>query len=96
MSQKYPDTRTENLVETHHGKTIPDPYRWMEDLDSDEILAWIDDVVDDLGSRREIEYAYTILSEGTSADRQLAMFRQSQDLRAVVDRVVEETQEGIA
>ena len=61
-----------------------------------EILAWIDDVVDDLGSRREIEYACTILREGTSADRQLAEFRQSQDLRAVVDRVVEETQEGVA
>ena len=35
-------------------------------------LADLDDVLDELGSRKEVEYAYTILSEGTSADRQLA------------------------
>ena len=61
----------------------------------EEILAWVDDVVDDLGSRREIEYVHKILSEGTSADRQLAVFRQTEDLRAIVDHVVEETQEGV-
>lgn len=60
-----------------------------------EILDWVDDVVDGLGSRREIEYAYTILREGTSADRQLAVFRQSKDHRAVVDHLVEETQDGV-
>lgn len=59
-----------------------------------EILDWVDDVVDELGSREEIEYAHTILREGTSADRQLAVYRQTDDLRAVVDHVVEETQEG--
>jgi carboxylate-amine ligase len=60
-----------------------------------EILEWVDDVVDDLGSREEIEYAYTILREGSSADRQLAVYRQTEDLRAVVEHVVEETREGI-
>jgi carboxylate-amine ligase len=61
----------------------------------EEILAWIDDVVDDLGSRSEIEYAYTILREGTSADRQLAVYRQTGELEAVVDHVVKETHEGV-
>jgi carboxylate-amine ligase len=61
----------------------------------EEILAWVDDVVDELGSRAEIEYAYTMLRQGASADRQLAVYRQTGDLRAVVDRVVEETQEGL-
>ncbi len=61
----------------------------------DEILGWVDDVVDELGSREEIEYAHTILREGTSADRQLAIYQQTDDLRAVVDHVVEETQEGV-
>ena len=42
MPPKYPETRTENLVETHHGQLIPDPYRWMEDLESDEVRAWIE------------------------------------------------------
>ena len=62
----------------------------------EEILDWVDDVVDDLESRKEIEYAYTILREGTSADRQLAVHRQTGDLNAVVEHVVAETREGIA
>jgi carboxylate-amine ligase len=61
-----------------------------------EIVTWVDDVVDELGSRREIEYAYTILQQGSSADRQLAVYQNTQDIRAVVDHVVAETREGIA
>lgn len=61
----------------------------------EEILAWVDDVADDLGSRAEIEYAHTILRQGTSADRQLAVYRRTGDLRAVVDHTVEETREGL-
>jgi len=62
----------------------------------EELLAWVDDVVDELGSRTEVEYAHTILSQGTSADRQLAVYRRTGgDFQAVVDHVVEETQEGL-
>ena len=39
---QYPKTRAENLFETHHGQSISDPYRWMENLDSDEIRDWIE------------------------------------------------------
>ena len=61
-----------------------------------ELIEWfLDDVLDELGSRREVEYAYTILAEGTSADRQLATWRETGDLRAVVDRLVAETAEGV-
>ncbi len=62
-----------------------------------ELVEWfIDDVVDELGSRAEVEYAFRILDEGTSADRQLAVFEQSGgDLNAVVDHLVRETREGI-
>lgn len=61
-----------------------------------ELIEWfIDDVVDDLGSRKEIEYAYRILNEGTSADRQLATFRETGNLHDVVDRLVTETAEGV-
>ena len=60
-----------------------------------EILELVDDVVDDLGSREDVEYVNTILSEGTSADRQLAKFEQTDDLKAVVDQVVEETRLGL-
>ena len=61
-----------------------------------EMLEWfIDDVVDDLGSRREIDYAFRILDEGTSADRQLATFERTGDLRDVVDQLIVETAEGV-
>ncbi|MBP7693168.1 MAG: carboxylate-amine ligase [Anaerolineales bacterium] len=61
-----------------------------------EMIDWfIGDVVDELGSRREVEYAYRILEEGTSADRQLATFRQTGSLQAVVDRLIHETEEGV-
>jgi glutamate---cysteine ligase / carboxylate-amine ligase len=61
-----------------------------------EMLQWfVDDVVDELGSRREVEYAFYILKNGTSADRQLAVFDRTNDLKAVVDRVIAETAEGV-
>jgi len=61
-----------------------------------ELVGWfIDDVVDDLGSRREVEYAYRILDEGTSADRQLAAYERTGDLKAVVDQLIRETEEGV-
>jgi len=56
-----------------------------------ELLGFIDDVVDDLGSRTAVEYVKTILAEGTSADRQLRVYRETGDLRAVVRWLVEET-----
>jgi carboxylate-amine ligase len=60
-----------------------------------ELLEFVDDVVDDLGSRAHIEYVHTVLAEGTSADRQLAIFRETGDLKAVVRHIVEETLAGV-
>ena len=60
-----------------------------------ELLGFVDDVVDELGSRREVEYVHTVLREGTSADRQLEVYRQTHDLRAVVRHVVSETRAGV-
>jgi carboxylate-amine ligase len=59
-----------------------------------ELLELIDDVVDQLGTRREIESIRTILREGTSADRQLRQFQETGDLKAVVDMLAEETVMG--
>jgi len=56
-----------------------------------ELLEFVDDVVDELGSRKHVDYVHTILREGTSADRQLRVFRETGDLRAVVQHVVQET-----
>ena len=56
-----------------------------------ELIEFVDDVVDDLGSRKAVEYVRTILAEGTSADRQLRVFKQTGDARKVIDLLVAET-----
>jgi carboxylate-amine ligase len=60
-----------------------------------ELLEFVDDVVDDLGSREHLQYVHTILAEGTSADRQLRVYRETNDLKAVVAHVVRETRPAV-
>ena len=59
-----------------------------------ELLEFVDDVLDDLGSRSAVEYVHTILREGTSADRQLRVYESTRDLKAVVRHLVQETRAG--
>jgi glutamate---cysteine ligase / carboxylate-amine ligase len=56
-----------------------------------ELLEFVDDVVDELGSRKDCEYALQIIEGGTSAHRQLAVFKETGDLKAVVDHLATET-----
>lgn len=74
------------------GKQVELPAR---DLIREMIEWFIGDVVDELGTRKEVEYAYRILDEGASADRQLAVFKETGDLKAVVDHLIRETEEGV-
>ncbi|MCE6987884.1 carboxylate-amine ligase [Dyadobacter sp. CY323] len=60
-----------------------------------ELLEFIDDVVDELDSRKEIDYIHQILEMGSGADRQLAVFEQTGSLSAVVDYIVQETKIGL-
>jgi glutamate---cysteine ligase / carboxylate-amine ligase len=60
-----------------------------------ELLEFVEDVLDDLGSRKEVEHIHTILERGTSADEQLLIYRETNDLKAVVDRLIERTMENI-
>ena len=61
-----------------------------------ELLDFVDDVVDPLGSRKEIEHIHTILERGTSADAQLEDYQSSNnDLNVVVDRLIERTMENV-
>jgi len=56
-----------------------------------ELVSFVDDVVDELGSREHVNYVHTILKDGTSADRQLKVYRETGDLTRVVQHVVHET-----
>jgi carboxylate-amine ligase len=60
-----------------------------------ELLDFVDDVLDELGSRKEIEHIHTILERRTSAEEQLRVFRETNDLNAVVDRLIELTMENV-
>jgi len=61
-----------------------------------ELLDFVDDVIDPLGSRKEIEHIHTIMERGTSADEQLEVYNSSNnDLNAVVDRLIERTVENV-
>jgi carboxylate-amine ligase len=60
-----------------------------------EYLDFVDDVLDELGSREEINYIRQILENGTGADRQLHVFEETRDLKSVVDFIIEETEIGL-
>ncbi len=61
----------------------------------DELLEFVDDVVDGLGSRNEINYIKKICENGTGADRQLEVWEQSYDTKNVVDYIIDETHHGL-
>ncbi len=60
-----------------------------------EYLDFVDDVVDELGSREELNYIRRILETGSGADRQLRLFQETGDLKKVVDYIIEETEAGL-
>lgn len=60
-----------------------------------ELLEFVDDVVDELGSRHEIKYIEKMLENGTGADRQLKIYESTGDLKDVVDYIVSETNHGL-
>jgi carboxylate-amine ligase len=66
----------------------------MRDL-LEEYLEFIDDVVDELGSRDEINHLRILIKEGTGADRQLRVWRETGDLVKVVDYIVSETEHEV-
>jgi carboxylate-amine ligase len=60
-----------------------------------EYLEFVDDVVDELDSREELNYVREILEMGSGADRQLRVFQETADLKKVVDYIIEETEVGL-
>jgi len=82
-----------------YGKAEAVPARFLVR----ELIEFVDDVVDDLGSRRDVEYIMTILQNGTSSDRQLESYRDAkasgaddkEALYHVVDNLRKETMRGV-
>ena len=60
-----------------------------------ELLEFIDDVVDELGCRKEVNYVYQMLEQGSGADRQLKVFEESGNLKDVAQYIVKQTAKGL-
>jgi carboxylate-amine ligase len=60
-----------------------------------ELLEFIDDVVDELDCRSEVNYVYQILEAGTGADRQLQVFNETNELVDVTKYIVKQTRKGL-
>src|SRR6184192_2042210 len=60
-----------------------------------ELLEFVSTEVNELGSEKEMAHIERIMREGTGADRQLATFARTHDMKAVVDQIVVETYESL-
>ncbi len=60
-----------------------------------ELLDFIDDVVDDLGSRHRLAHVHKMLEGGTGADRQLKVYEQSKSLVTVADYIRGQFLDGV-
>ena len=59
------------------------------------MLEFIAPEIDELGNHAEIAHIEKIMREGTGADRQLAVWERTHDIKAVVDEIVAETYQGL-
>lgn len=61
-----------------------------------DLLDFVDDMLDDLGSRREIDYLRALLDDprGTGADRQIAVYQQTGNVQAVTQYLMQQTLQG--
>lgn len=68
----------------------------MRDSLSD-LLDFVDDVIDDLGSRNEVNSIRRLLEDprGTGADRQIAVYQDTGSIDAVIQFLMQQTMQGI-
>ncbi|HEY1350683.1 MAG TPA: carboxylate-amine ligase [Ktedonobacteraceae bacterium] len=62
-----------------------------------EVLDLVEDVIDDLGSRREITYLRALLEDprGTGADRQIAVYRRRENVQDVIGLLLATSMQGM-
>lgn len=60
MILSYPDSKPGDTIDTLHGVTVPDPYRWLEDLNAEDTATWV-------GQQNEVTEAYLEKIPGSQA-----------------------------
>ena len=94
-----PDAKAEDPATNHTAIDETTFRQWAEETHKAAPTVWYlrpaDDVLDELGSRTEINYIHTMLREGSGADRQLKVFRETNNLKSVVDYMAAETRAGL-
>jgi carboxylate-amine ligase len=60
-----------------------------------ELLEFVSTEVNELGSQKEMAHIERIVREGTGADRQLAVWARTGDMKVVVDHIIADTDEGL-
>lgn len=84
----YPEAATVDQADTYHGTVVQDPFRWLEDLDSDEVKAWREEQDDFLDRiRRKYLRSYTGLLASISMDYTHRLFGHTMHDIASVKRV---------
>lgn len=78
------------MIDFGREKEVPERELILEYLD------FVDDVLDELDCRKDVEYIQTMLDQGTGADRQLRVFAETGDLKKVVQYMVEDTKVGLS
>jgi prolyl oligopeptidase len=63
-SKNYPPTRKADQVDDYHGVKVADPYRWLEELDSEETKAWVE-----AENKLTFDYLAAIPARNTLKDR---------------------------
>ena len=61
---KYPAARKADQIDDYHGVKVADPYRWLEDLDSEETRTWVE-------AQNKLSFAFleSIPARGALKDR---------------------------
>lgn len=60
-----------------------------------ELLEFVGEAADIFQSHQELDRVRAILKEGTSADKQIRVFAEKKDMKAVVDHLIEQTSLGL-
>lgn len=68
LALDYPTSRQSDQIDDYHGTKVADPYRWLEDLDSEETKAWVEaqnqitlNYLSDISAREPIKQRITQL-----------------------------------